>query len=395
MEGSVQTNRENNLLIKLSRKGLINRKGIRYFLFMLYLSLYKFLRNKYFQIKEFPSNLYIRKTNKLRVLVHINGGLGDALCARNLLASLRKICPKEKAEIYLCCKNKEIFETFFQKENLADYYISRGYFLYNFDLVLSGCTYLKYEKYNETKINSLLPQLLSIIKTGLKRQEEFSFFIKGDPYTDKLFTEKMISLNLNKINTPLFFAGFKREKPPLLFNIKTDETLNKHNLKNKRYIVIHYENCEKQISNYYPTRPWPKNNWESFIKHFKEIFPEILIVQISGSIALSEADLCLCGKTNLQELAQIINGAILFIGGEGAPAHLAGFLGKKSIILYGPSRAEFLAYPQNINLCAEVCTTCVWVTKNWRSACPLGYKTAPCMSNINPIQVLTEVKKLL
>ena len=118
-------------------------------------------------------------------------------------------------------------------------------------------------------------------------------------------------------------------------------------------------------------------------------------MQVSGNIALPQADLCLCNKTNLLELTQIINNSLLFIGGEGAPAHIAAFLGKKSIILYGSSRAEFFAYPHNINLCSETCTTCVWVTKYWRSACPLGHKIAPCMSAITPNTIMAEAKKLL
>ncbi|MBO7605378.1 MAG: hypothetical protein J6S61_02800, partial [Elusimicrobiaceae bacterium] len=131
----------------MNKHGLIDRKGIRYFFFMLYLFIYKFARRKYFQIKEFPSNIYLPKTNKLRFLIHINGGLGDAICARNLLNSIKNLLPKEKVQIFLCCKNKEIFNVFLKQENLADYYISRGYLLHNFDIVLSGCTYLEYEKY--------------------------------------------------------------------------------------------------------------------------------------------------------------------------------------------------------------------------------------------------------
>lgn len=395
MARSVQTKREKALLSKLNKKGLIKRKSIKFFLFMSYLALYKFARRKYFQIKEFPSNLRLPKTNKLRILVHINGGLGDALCTRNLLNSIREICPADKVEIYFCCKNKEIFDTFFKKENLADFYISRGYFLRNFDLVLSGCTYLEYERFDKTKISRLAPQFLPVLEKGLQRQKEYNFFIKGDPYTDKLLTEKMISLCLNRINTPLFFAGFEKQDTPLTLKTVDKQTLNKYKLKGKKYIVIHYENCEKKIKDFDPTRPWPKNNWENFLKLFKQNYPDILTVQIGGKIALPSVDICLCNKTNLEELTQIINSAVFFIGGEGGLAHLAGFLKKKGIVLYGPNSEKFLSYPQNINLNSNICTSCIWVTKHWRSACPLGYKTAPCMLAITPEKVMAEVKKLL
>ena len=118
-------------------------------------------------------------------------------------------------------------------------------------------------------------------------------------------------------------------------------------------------------------------------------------MQVGGNIALPKVDLCLCNKTNLEELAQIISGAQTFIGGEGAPAHLSGFIGQKNIVLYGPNKPEFLAYPNTKTLFSNSCTTCIWVTKNWRSACPLDYKIAPCMQNIKPQQVLKAVKELL
>jgi len=396
MKENCKQNRKNKLLKKLNKFGLLEKKGIKYVLFMLYLGLYKFARRKFFQIKELPGNLKIIKADKLRVLVHINGGLGDAICARNLLFLLRKYLPKNKVQIYLCCKDKEVFNTFFKEENLADFYISRGYFLYNFDLVLSGCTYLEYEKYNKEKIKKYAPKFLSVLEKGLYIQKKFNSFIKGDPYTDKLMTEKMISLNLNRICTPLLFAGFETKNIiPLKYQVKNDNALDKFNLRNKEYIVIHYENKEKPIKDFAPTRPWPKENWQEFIKLFKQRYPAVLLVQIGGHITLLGVDLCLCDKTNLKELVQIINGAICFMGGEGALAHLSGFLEKKSLVLYGPNSAQFLTYPNNTDLSAEVCDTCIWVTKTWRSACPLGYKTAPCMSAITPQKVLTALEEIL
>lgn len=395
MGQSVQKEREIKLTTQLENRGLISKKGLNYHLFMLGLSIYKFARRKYFQIKEFPHNLHLQKTENLRFLVHINGGLGDALCARNLLFNLRKFLPKQKVSLYISCKNKEIFDTFFKQEDLADFYISRGYFLKNFDVVLSGCTYLEYEKVNYKKLKDYAPQFLSILQNGLTRQKKFSFFIKGDPYTDKLLTEKMISLGINKISTPLFFAGFEKELSPLIYKTKQDDTLQKFNLTDKKYIVIHYENGEKQIKDFAPTRPWLKDYWQQFIKLFKQKYPSILLVQVGGNIPLQDVDLCLCNKTNLTQLAQIINNALFFIGGEGAPAHLAGFLDKKSIVLYGASPKEFLSYKNNKNIFANVCTNCLWVNKNWRSACALGYKTPPCMAEITPTQVLQEVEYFL
>ena len=400
MEESIQTKREKALIEKLSQKGLIKRRGIKYFLFMLYLGIYKFAKTKYFQIKFFPSNLYRYKTDKLKILVHINGGVGDAVISRILLKNLREIFPKENALIFLCCKNKQTFETFFKQENLADFYVNRGYFLNSYDIVISGCSYMKYEHIRKGIMERLTVNTASIIKNGLKRQKDFAFFINGDPYTDKLLAQRALSLGLTRYTLPLYMLGFEVQNSSLKnlisnIDLQEKEILQKFNLSNKKYITVHYDNAEKQIKNFTPTRVCPQNNWQEFAKLFKQQYPEILIVQIGSKTNFDFVDLCLNDKTTLTELMAILKNSLLHIDGESALVHIAACVNTKSIVMFGPTEKDYFAYQQNVNIKANECTACMWVTKNWRSACPLGYKIAPCMKNISPTQVLAEVKKLL
>ena len=204
MGESVQIKREKDLIAKLNRRGLIDRKGIKYALFLLQRTLYKFAKRKYFQIKFCPSNLHKHKTDKIKILIHINGGVGDAVISRLLLKNLREIFPKEQAVIFLCCKNKETFETFLKQEDLADFYVNRGYFLSFYDIVISGCSYMEYEYIKKGIIKKLPKNTADIIINGLKRQKEFAPFIKGDPYTDKLLAQKALSMGLNRYTLPLY-----------------------------------------------------------------------------------------------------------------------------------------------------------------------------------------------
>ena len=178
-------------------------------------------------------------------------------------------------------------------------------------------------------------------------------------------------------------------------NLQEKETLQKFNLSNKKYITVHYDNAEKQIKNFTPTRVWPKNNWQKFAQLFKRQYPEILIVQIGSKTNFDFADLCLNNKTTLTELMAILRNSLLNIDGESALVHIAACVNTKSIVMFGPTEKDYFAYQQNVNIKTNDCTACMWVTKNWRSACPIGYKIAPCMDSISPTQILNEVKKIL
>ena len=394
------TSRKKELLKKLNRFGLVNRKGIKYILFMLYLNLYKFARRKYFQIKEFPSNLKIIKTDKLYILVHINGGVGDAVISRLMLKEIRRIFPKTKAFIFLCCKNKATFEAFFKKEDLADFYVNRGYFLKSYDIVISGCSYMEYEYIKKGVLENLDSNEIKIIKCGIERQKELSPFIDGDPYTDLLLAKTALKLGLNRYTLPLYMLGFdirnsNLREIPLKLNFKEKEILNKFNLSGKKYITIHYDNNEKKIKDFRPTRAWPKAKWQEFVELFKQKYKDILVVQIGGTINFDFVDLCLNNKTSLTELSVILKKSLLHIDGESALVHIAACVNTKSLVLFGPTVKEYFAYPQNINIKSDKCCDCMWVTKTWRSACPLGYKIAPCMKEITPQQILTKIKGIL
>jgi ADP-heptose:LPS heptosyltransferase len=394
------TSRKKELLKKLNRFGLVNRKGIKYILFMLYLNLYKFARRKFFQIKEFPFNLRLPRTNKLRVLVHINGGLGDAVISRLMLREMRQMFPAEKFSIFLCCKNKQTFDIFFKEEGFADFYVSRGYFLRNYDIVISGCSYMEYEYIDKQIFDNSDKKIVQFIKCGLERQKELSPFIKSDPYTDLLLAKTALKLGLNRYTLPLYMLGFDIQNSslreiPLKINFEEKEILNKFKLESKKYITIHYDNNEKPAKDFRPTRVWPKENWQEFVKLFKQTYKDILIVQVGGTIDFGFADLCLNNKTSLAELCVILKNAKLHIDGESALVHIAACVDTKSIVLFGPTIKDYFAYPKNINIKSDKCCDCMWVKKLWRSACPLGYKIAPCMKAITPQEVLNQIEKIL
>lgn len=95
----------------------------------------------------------------------------------------------------------------------------------------------------------------------------------------------------------------------------------------KHYIVIQTTSNEK-------CRNWQIDKWCELVRYYKEcIFIEVgLSATISG---IDNCDSRFCGKTTLLEVAQIIQGADLFIGVDSAFAHFANALSVPGVVLLG------------------------------------------------------------
>ena len=130
---------------------------------------------------------------------------------------------------------------------------------------------------------------------------------------------------------------------------------------------------------------------------FKKEFPYIKIVQLglADNIPYEEADVCLLGKTALNDLLPLLSGAQAHIDSESGYIHLAQFLEVNSVVIFGPSSAHFLGYAKNENLAAGPCGGCMWVTKEWMNVCPRGLAAAPCTECVRARDVLAAVKRIL
>lgn len=172
----------------------------------------------------------------------------------------------------------------------------------------------------------------------------------------------------------------------------------KFGLENLKYITFHDGTSHAQtVGHSRPTRAWPAVRWCEFFRLFKKEFPDIQLVQLGGknSPVYEEADVCLVGKTTVEDLSSILAGARAHVDTESGLVHLAQFLPVKSVVVFGPSSARFLGYAKNENLAEGSCGGCMWVTADWMKRCPLGHSPAPCTEQVTARQVLEAVKRIL
>jgi SAM-dependent methyltransferase len=83
------------------------------------------------------------------------------------------------------------------------------------------------------------------------------------------------------------------------------------------------------------------------------------------------------------------------VDGESGLVHLRRQLGGKSVALFGPTPVEYFGYPENVNIVAEVCGDCMWMTEDWYVNCLKGLDKPACLESIRAETVLRAVRESL
>ncbi len=121
-------------------------------------------------------------------------------------------------------------------------------------------------------------------------------------------------------------------KPNIYISELAREKVNSLNLPLK-YVVFHCASNEK-------IKDWKKENWLKLAKYIAKNY-KVQIVEIGKESILERSGIDfinLCGKTSILETAEIIKRALLFIGVDSGPAHIANAVETFGIVLLGHYR---------------------------------------------------------
>ena len=153
--------------------------------------------------------------------------------------------------------------------------------------------------------------------------------------------------------------------------------------------------CFKGIKS--DTRQWGEKQYEQLIALLKQKYPRFKIVQIGVKYqdSIRGVDLDLRGKTSTTEMFRLLKQASLHIHQEGGLAIARQYLCRKpSVVLFGPTDAEFFGFPENINLrAAGFDCVCEWLTKDWMVKCVKTGETAACMRALSAQTVFEKIKE--
>ena len=118
---------------------------------------------------------------------------------------------------------------------------------------------------------------------------------------------------------------------------------------------------------YVCTKSWPLEYWQDLVN-----FLDIPCVQIGAGPScgiVKNSYLNLVDKLNIKQSAEVMRRALFHIDIEGGLPILNQHLGKKSVVLFGPTAIENQGRSFNLNLRANTCTPCYeWGTNKYSLA---------------------------
>lgn len=171
----------------------------------------------------------------------------------------------------------------------------------------------------------------------------------------------------------------------------SDAVLRKFGLEKGAYILVQRGVGEADRFDGQTTRLWPAARYEEVCRFLKDSFPQYRLVQPGSGRddALAAVHLDLRGKTSFEELKVLLKEARLLLCCEGGMAHLRHFLGGgRSVVLFGPTAADFYGYPENVNVCSGACRGCEWLSCDWHKKCLRGFEAPLCFEALNTVDVL-------
>ena len=364
---------------------------------------YRRLRNLvYYGVQQQLQNCFCHPhldSSKLHILLHLRGGLGDCASYRVCILALREKLPNAVFHYYT--DSPHAAEVLFEADE-KNVLLPSGKIPYRraYDMACELCISFKTVYVNHARIQQLAPDFLPVLTLSLSRQKKLSFFLQDNYLLDDalgrfLYRQGADKLEAQRYLSALDFDGTQTGSLP-------DSILKKdvsgYGLK-KPYITLHSGiNATFNMKGSTPLKCWPKENWSTFVKLFREKFPHIQIVQLGGknSPKFDFVDVCLVGKSGLQDLPALLAGSTLHIDGESGLVQLTRWLPTRAVVLFANTAASLFALPKNINLTSDKCGACMWLKgPSWHTRCMLGYSSCQNMQTYTPEYVLEIVSRHL
>lgn len=145
-----------------------------------------------------------------------------------------------------------------------------------------------------------------------------------------------------------------------------------------------------------PTRvcikSWPIEYWEKLISLLK--IPCVQIGAGPSCLPVKGATLNLVDKLTLKQSAEVMRRALFHIDIEGGLPILNQHLGKRSVVLFGPTAIEQQGRSNNLNLAAKTCSPCYeWIDQRYDLCVPIDqlHCHKHCMTDLTPEYVAKRI----
>lgn len=340
-----------------------------------------------------------------RLSFFITGGIGDILINLNYCSYLLDYLKDEIKTIDIFVKNTKLVKELIGESEFNIYHKDE----WNQDRVAYLLDF-KIDRFPLIVKNNLvlLPSNVNVkLKKLVKLYEEFyqinDKIVYEPPKIDSLSIQYSIINNQNRLQQPDIygFLNIDRNNYKFIPALSDDEKVLKDlNLADTKFITLNrgVDGTNPQSES---TKLYPIEYYDELVRLIKTAFPEYKIVQLGVSTdrcqLIKGTDLNLVGKTTLNQLKVILKNSMLHIDGEGGMVHLRKSLqGGVSVVIFGPTSADFYGYSDNVNISSSACPlTCEWISNKWASYCINKNNNHICMKSIKPNSIFEEIKKIL
>jgi len=336
------------------------------------------------------------------VALWITGGVGDAVIIARLLTALALEAAGDDYVVDLFYQKPENIRFLFQKQGrvravIDDMFFERTRQKYDLSGRVNQFVYFDIEAANWPKMIARAPKLCDAVRSSERRGKEFDLFIQHHPSLDGVFADSAVRIGCLRHTFLHHLTGLSLAEPNLEIEVD-QEALSRFGLVPGAYLTVHDGwDAEYRLVAKRPTKAYPARLWEETVVLIKRELPGISIVQLGGNTGqtIARVDVDLREKTTLQEVAAILQKALVHVDTESGLVHLARCLGTTSVVLFGPTNPNYFGYQENRNIVSSSCGNCWWSTDTWMDACPRGLSTPACLDSIAPAKVAAEVSEFI
>ncbi len=329
------------------------------------------------------------KDDRIHLLFSIGGGLGDILIALNYIYHLIKQTDGDFiVEIAIRPQEIEAVRRFLQGHIWVTRIIPRGHGKQLTDCCVNIVRVPEIFYANEKKLARLAPKFAAWVDIIKKFQHRFYEILSND-YLLERYTLMCGRTRLGEPN----FGDYVTLTDSFRINlpVNLDEILEKFGLNKGKFITVQVGVGGKQFNN---SRVLAVEKYRQIVAALRSHYPEYRIVQLGypGRSQIDGVDLDLVGKTTIDECLAILARSALHIDGECGLIHMRHFISRQpSVVIFGPTLRDFYSYPENINISAEVCTTCEWMHHKWENVCLRTGAEPLCLQKIDADFIIKQI----
>lgn len=222
-------------------------------------------------------------------------------------------------------------------------------------------------------------------------EEPWAYIAEYHPRLDWFIGRNAVNLNFKRHEMPYLSLGFPTAPLKIIQYSGNTEPY-------KKFITIHdgVDVTTKLEKGARAMKTWSIDSWKKLVSRIKLKYPNHLICQLGGekSRPIPGVHFNFIGETFLKSM-QFLANSNCHIDGDSGLVHVRTMLGKRSVVMFGPTPAEYFGHEGNLNLKPSFCGNCWWLKENWMVACPAGYEGPECLDSIPPDRVFTAVASIL